>query len=174
MPTPASRMEKVCGRCQRNLPVEAFNRNSRAPDGLQRWCHGCQRAYIVARPHYQIAQSARRRARYRNEPTFRARILALAAEDYQRHPERFKDHSRLRRARLRQVHVEPVSLQVVAERARFICGLCGGAVNMTLRRPNMYSPSLDHIVPLASGGAHAYENVQLAHLRCNFRKGVRG
>lgn len=33
--------------------------------------------------------------------------------------------------------------------------------------------AVDHIVPLSLGGAHSLENVQLAHLFCNMRKGNR-
>lgn len=32
------------------------------------------------------------------------------------------------------------------------------------------SYTLDHIIPLAAGGAHTYANVQLAHFLCNSRK----
>lgn len=33
------------------------------------------------------------------------------------------------------------------------------------------SPSIDHVIPLSRGGAHAMGNVQSAHLRCNSSKG---
>lgn len=46
------------------------------------------------------------------------------------------------------------------------CQLCGLPVLPKNR-------SLDHVVPLALGGAHTPENVQLAHLLCNQRKGKR-
>lgn len=31
-------------------------------------------------------------------------------------------------------------------------------------------PSIDHVVPLAKGGAHSWGNVRLAHRRCNYLK----
>lgn len=34
-------------------------------------------------------------------------------------------------------------------------------------------PSVDHIVPLAKGGLHSWDNVQLAHFKCNTLKGAR-
>jgi 5-methylcytosine-specific restriction endonuclease McrA len=33
--------------------------------------------------------------------------------------------------------------------------------------------TVDHIIPLSKGGAHAVANLQLAHLACNIRKGNR-
>jgi 5-methylcytosine-specific restriction endonuclease McrA len=40
------------------------------------------------------------------------------------------------------------------------------------RRP--LAATIDHIVPLAAGGDDTKANVQLAHRRCNTRKGARG
>lgn len=37
--------------------------------------------------------------------------------------------------------------------------------------PHPLSPTLDHITPLAEGGEHTPENVQLAHFICNSHKG---
>ena len=61
----------------------------------------------------------------------------------------------------------------IFERDQWICGLCDGPVDKTLRWPDPQSPSLDHILPLSRGGHHARENCQLAHLRCNLRKNNR-
>lgn len=68
---------------------------------------------------------------------------------------------------------DAVSLEEIRKRDENRCGLCGGRVNGK-PWPHPLSASLDHIVPLSEGGAHAAANVQLAHLRCNLRKGVRG
>lgn len=43
-----------------------------------------------------------------------------------------------------------------------------------LKWPERMSASLDHVIPLAAGGPHTPENLQLAHLRCNAKKGARG
>lgn len=54
------------------------------------------------------------------------------------------------------------------------CGICGELVDTVLRRPNMMSPSIDHIIPYAHGGSNAVENLQLAHLHCNHVKSDSG
>lgn len=61
----------------------------------------------------------------------------------------------------------------VYERDSWECGLCGEPVDSGLEYPDPLSASLDHVVPLSLGGAHSLENVQLAHLSCNVRKGAR-
>lgn len=32
-------------------------------------------------------------------------------------------------------------------------------------------PSIDHVIPVSKGGLHSWENVKLAHRKCNTRKG---
>lgn len=75
------------------------------------------------------------------------------------------------RARLHLARVERVSRQRVFERDQRVCQLCYAPVDLSLRGPE--GPSLDHIIPLSRGGEHSYANVQLAHFRCNSRKGAR-
>jgi HNH endonuclease len=76
------------------------------------------------------------------------------------------------RARARRYGVENVYINKlqVFERDGWICGLCHEPVDREARWPAAESPSLDHIVPLALGGPHIYENVQCAHFGCNVIK----
>ena len=67
----------------------------------------------------------------------------------------------------------PVVLAKIAERDGWKCGICGKHVRGSLTYPHPLSKSLDHVIPLSRGGAHSPENAQLAHLRCNVRKGNR-
>ena len=54
------------------------------------------------------------------------------------------------------------------------CAICGRAVDFDKRFPDPWSPTLDHIVPIAKGGDPAsIENLQLAHLQCNRIKGTK-
>lgn len=53
-----------------------------------------------------------------------------------------------------------------------VCAICGRPVNFDKVFPDPWSPTLDHIVPIAKGGDPAsLDNLQLAHLQCNRRKG---
>jgi len=80
----------------------------------------------------------------------------------------------VRRARLRQLPREPIDPLVVFEREGWICGICGVMTRPNLRgTTHQLSPELDHIIPLAAGGAHVVANVQTAHRACNLNKGVR-
>jgi hypothetical protein len=80
----------------------------------------------------------------------------------------------VRRARIKGCEYELVNARAVYRRDGWKCGICGRHVDKDRAYPDPLSPSLDHIVPLACGGAHKYDNVQLAHLACNVEAGTKG
>lgn len=45
---------------------------------------------------------------------------------------------------------------------------------MTKAVPHPKAPTIDHVVPLAEGGADTAANVRLAHFICNSMRGNRG
>ena len=86
---------------------------------------------------------------------------------------RMRGYLHERRARQRGVASERFVAADVFVRDGWLCGVCGGVVDPSTSHPHPESASLDHIVPLARGGAHAADNAQCAHLVCNIRKGAR-
>jgi len=71
-----------------------------------------------------------------------------------------------RRARLAEVMSGPIDFNAVIARTDGRCGICGRRVGPT-------QISFDHIIPLAAAGPHIESNLQLAHLRCNAKRGHR-
>jgi hypothetical protein len=96
------------------------------------------------------------------------------AERAERRRLHWQAKNRRRRAAKRDARSEPYTLAEIAARDRFRCQLCGCKVDMTLRRPDVMSPTIDHVIPIVEGGDDVRANVQLAHLRCNSSKGARG
>jgi len=66
-----------------------------------------------------------------------------------------------------------MSVNELAARDGFDCGICGDPVNMGARYPDPSGPSVDHVLPVARGGSNDPRNLQLAHLRCNHVKSSR-
>lgn len=66
-------------------------------------------------------------------------------------------------------------------RDKGVCSLCGGMCDFKDYRLNESGhfivgdkyPSIDHTIPLSRGGTHTWNNVQLAHFKCNTIKGNR-
>lgn len=75
-----------------------------------------------------------------------------------------------RRGRMYEVVSERYTKAEIAERDGFRCGLCGNKVDMRRKYPDMRSPEIDHVWPLAKGGDDTRTNVQLAHRACNLSK----
>lgn len=61
-------------------------------------------------------------------------------------------------------HLQYIRQRLVAEHG-MVCGLCGKPIESESEL------TVDHIIPRAMGGSTTYENCQLAHKACNFRKG---
>jgi hypothetical protein len=64
-----------------------------------------------------------------------------------------------------------INLSYIIKRDRGRCGICHKPVRAKRGRRG---PSIDHIIPLSIGGTHTLDNVQLAHLACNWSKNNRG
>lgn len=74
-----------------------------------------------------------------------------------------------------------ISLEGLFRRDKGVCYLCGGMCSwedMEMREDGTkiagdWYPSVDHVKPLAKGGAHSWDNIKLAHRGCNTRKSDR-
>jgi 5-methylcytosine-specific restriction endonuclease McrA len=73
---------------------------------------------------------------------------------------------RRRRERLRTVTRVPYERHEIFERDGWRCWICGDPVPEA-------EASVDHVVPIAQGGADAPANLRLAHRGCNSRRGWR-
>ena len=51
-----------------------------------------------------------------------------------------------------------------------VCQICGRHIDFDCDSNSDYYPSIDHIKPLAKGGLHRWDNVQLACRKCNTLK----
>ena len=71
-----------------------------------------------------------------------------------------------------------ISLRALSIRDKGVCWLCNQIVDWNDAYTNDNNafiagdkyPSIDHVVPLAKGGKHSWNNVRLAHRTCNSKK----
>ena len=67
-----------------------------------------------------------------------------------------------------------INLPRLIKRKGLRCAICGMLCNPNdatwTQFSGPYSPSIDHIVPMAQGGGHTWDNVQIAHIICNSYK----
>lgn len=82
-------------------------------------------------------------------------------------------HHRERALRNGVDYVPGITLRKLVQKNGLTCALCGGKCNWKDKRYGDCGPkypSIDHIIPLSKGGAHTWENVQVAHFECNSNK----
>ena len=86
-----------------------------------------------------------------------------------------------RRMRNSRAYKRDIPLRKLYERDNGICYLCGCATDFDDYTVNQDGymviggtyPTRDHVIPLAEGGEHSWENVKLACFKCNSRKGAK-
>lgn len=87
---------------------------------------------------------------------------------------RDQDHSHRSRARRHGVEFDKsITLRGVFAAANGVCKICGRPCDWESTEYGHIGPcypTIDHIVPFARGGAHTWDNVQLAHHYCNSLK----
>ena len=83
-----------------------------------------------------------------------------------------------RRIKIKTAMVDrDITLERLFDRDKGVCHICGMLCNYddietageTMIAGDFY-PSIDHVIPLAKGGTHAWSNVKLAHRKCNYIK----
>lgn len=124
-----------------------------------------KKAWREANPEEAAARDRANREKYREQ---RSEYTKQWVAD-----NRTKKNERTARRHARKVGatVEPVDRAEIVLRDGRTCYLCG--VDCTdwtgTRLPT--DLTLDHVVPLAAGGAHSPDNLRVACLNCNARKG---
>ena len=67
----------------------------------------------------------------------------------------------------------PARRMRLGERDAWTCHLCWQVVDLNLQYPHPFSASLDHVTPRSMGGSHRRDNLKLAHLECNVKRGTK-
>lgn len=93
-------------------------------------------------------------------------------EDRARHRRRLAEDRR--RARLRGAFRSDVDPKKVFAADGYRCHLCNKMTDRAKAVPHPRAPTVDHVIPLASGGFHEPVNCRTAHFMCNSVKGDRG
>ncbi|MGV9352295.1 HNH endonuclease [Streptomyces misionensis] len=89
------------------------------------------------------------------------------------HSKRMQPYVHARRAAKAGVGSEVFDSEEIFHRDAWVCWLCGDEALRDVPRDDPMRATLDHVIPLARGGAHTRANVRCAHLRCNLKKGDR-
>lgn len=154
-PAPAARLCVVCDK-----PTQSHEHRFCSRECMYAWrgdrpCDKCGGVVHKAQSHGSVVcKSCKKKFRNKNRSHFR------------------------KRARHHGVLYVPVSRLFIYERDKWICQICHRRckgkwlINKVTGKPHPLSPTIDHIIPMACGGDHVPENLQLACFACNTKKGA--
>lgn len=145
-------------------------KHKKNPSNLVRHCLTCGDSFIPV----DIMQGTKR-GRANRYCSKKCDIGSEARKRY-RQTDTYRKHMRVTRQRRKLqkkgVTVEYVDPLIVLDRDNWKCRLCGRDTPKILRGTHdMNAPEVDHIVPLAQGGVHSYQNTQCLCRACNAAKG---
>lgn len=133
-------------------------------------CLECSEFFLARTDSHKIcSETCRKRrnvkqilTRYYSDPEFRDRTVSAA------------EARRADKLGVNELKTRIALIAYLMERDNQTCQLCQGIVEDHLyERYDPKQPSADHIIPLSRGGTHSLDNLQLAHLGCNWSKGNR-
>lgn len=145
---------KQCTKCRQTKPLDLFVKRAANRDGRTNVCKACHSATATT-PERQ--READRRFRLAHPERKRQASLQWDRDN----PWSKLGRDARRRALKAGATIEPVDAAAVLA-SRPDCYLCGDLLAGYLH--------LDHIVPLARGGAHCMANLLPTHEPCNLRK----
>ena len=167
---------KVCSTCKQLKTLECFGKDKRAKNGLRSQCKECEKKYRANAERNRDPEKKRIHAKqYRetHKDIEKARLKKWKTDS----PEKYRAYHARSKFKNRcsvSEYDSSINLEKLYNRDKGICALCGGYcdyndfifIGGTFIAGYTY-PSIDHIKPLSKGGAHTWDNVQLAHKYCN-------
>ena len=137
-------------------------------------CSGCDRKFVIL--DWMIPGCVRPRKSQSLKPHCAALVVYSLMQFWgptKVKPLRRPSH-RQRALRFGGSYEKNITLRALIERDGDDCRLCGEPVEKGVW--GVWNPrggSIDHIVPMSTGGGHTWDNVQVAHRICNTRKGTK-
>lgn len=166
---------KVCRGCGRELAFTEFYSDPHRADGHKDSCKGCSnsevRQWEALNPE-RVATYRRKRHQEKSEAQ-RIKDLGYVSEWKRQNPEKVRDYIHRRRAAKASVGAGEIDLDELWVQCEGFCPDCGLSISREAPWGTPEFASIDHILPLAVGGAHTQENVRYTCLPCNLRKGAK-
>lgn len=162
----AEKSHKCCSRCKETKAIDNFYRTQRSDDGWDNYCKECRKFLRLAHRNAQkersytkqwSAANVEHRVNYKKEYRSRPEIIEREKawrEEYRARPEvlaadRMKAHRR--RSWYKDGNIPDNAWPAILEFYGNKCLQCGTSDDL----------QLDHVIPLARGGRHDYDNVQV-------------
>lgn len=170
---------RTCSQCEQRLPINEFHKDKTATGGRRSKCKGCRIGLV--KDWYQVnkeRQSGRERKRRRTNVEKYAEKEALRyIKDREKRIGLATEHSHRRKARkLKTVIEKGISKSALKKKFGTKCYYCEKEMDFSVgvgRKFNRDMATIEHLIPLARGGEHTWENTVLACRHCNISKNAK-
>jgi 5-methylcytosine-specific restriction endonuclease McrA len=167
---------RTCSQCNERLPISDFHKDKAATDGLRSKCKKCRISNVKSwYSDNRERQSTKERIRRQANPEKYAEKEAIRYEkDKDKRLLLATEHSHLRKARKKKAKTErgisKLSLKKIFGTKCYYCGIEMDFSTGSGRKFNRSMATIEHLIPLAKGGEHTFENTVLACRHCNISK----
>jgi len=184
--------KKICTKCLKPKLYGEFNKMQDGEEGLHWYCRQCQSEYnqrhridnlddYHTRAHIKNRKpenKARRTQRHQERSSTDPHYLELRHQSeqryYKKHPIEHRERYNRYMARKREATVEYVDYALILERDGWVCHICHGSIDPTVKRGRARL-EFDHVIPLSPRpgepqGTHSESNIKPSHKICNRRK----
>ena len=170
---------RTCTKCMERLPSSSFHKDKAASDGLRAMCKKCRIAHV--KDWYQEnseRQSAKeKKRRLANPEKYTEKEALRYLKDREKRIGLATEHSHRRKARkLKTVVEKGISKNALKKRFGTKCYYCEKEMDFSVgvgRKFNKDMATIEHLIPLARGGEHTWENTVLACRHCNISKNAK-
>ena len=170
---------RTCSECNKRLPIKNFHKDKNATDGYRSKCKECriksiQKWYSDNRER-QLGREKKRRQTHKEKYAEKEALRYI--RDREKRIALATEHSHLRKARKKKTKTERgISKLALKKIFGTKCYYCGKEMDFSVgagRNFNRDMATIEHLVPLARGGEHTFENTVLACRHCNISKNAK-
>lgn len=165
---------KLCSMCDEVKPRTEFHKagKGKTKDGLRSCCKACMREANKQSRLRNYEAALEREAKARARPENKAYRDEYMPRYYSENYPAYSAYAAKRRATLADATQDPgITLTALREIHGDACHFCGvGMLFQSDSKRNPLLATIEHMVPLARGGTHTWDNTTLSCWDCNQRK----
>jgi len=170
---------RTCTKCMERKPNSSFHRDKQASDGFRSTCKACRIRHVTKwysnnRERQSTREKTRRQA---NQEKYAKKEALRYVKDREKRIALATEHSHLRKARKKKTKTERgISKLALKKKFGTKCYYCAKEMDFSVgagRKFNRDMATIEHLIPLARGGEHTFENTVLACRHCNISKNAK-
>jgi hypothetical protein len=170
---------RTCTKCNMKLPLSAFHKDKTATGGVRATCKNCRIKHV--KNWYQDnkeRQSGKEKDRRNaNKDQYTEKEAKRYIKDKEKRIALATEQSQLRRSRKKGAKTERGISKLSLKRIHGTkCYYCGKEMDFSVGtgwKFNRDMATIEHLIPLARGGEHTFENTVLACRYCNISKSAK-